>query len=159
MTTEQAIRAVKVVQIDALKKAANVALADVLPFVPIDRDLLRKSGKVTDNGQDVYIVFGDKSSGEVAKYAAYQYAKAERHYDTGGGVLGRLLQLFSGAPKRAAKGKANKARYTAAYRAVKNQLERFPGGVRWFKRLLRADDTHRKMARVYANALRGALRG
>ena len=165
MTTGQAINAIRAIQLNALRAAGNVGLTQVLPFVPIDTGDLRASGTVKDDGKDVYIVFGGKDAASrddkahPSTYVANQYSTAERHYDTGGGVLGRLLQLFTGAPKKAAQGKVNRARYAAAYYHVKDQLTRFPGGVRWFRRILNSSDIQRKMARVYANALKAAVRG
>jgi hypothetical protein len=165
MTTDQAINAIRAIQLNALRAAGNVGLAQVIPFVPIDTGDLRASGTVKDDGKDVYIVFGGKDSpGRPGKsnpsvYVENQYSTAERHYDTGGGVLGRLLQLFTGAPKRAAQGNVNRKRYASAYYHVKEQLTRFLGGVRWFKRILNSSDIQRKMARNYANALKAAVRG
>jgi hypothetical protein len=99
MTTDQAINAIRAIQLNALRAAGNVGLAQVIPFVPIDTGDLRASGTVKDDGKDVYIVFGGKDSpgrpgkSHPSEYVENQYSTAERHYDTGGGVLGRITDV------------------------------------------------------------------
>lgn len=165
MTAAQALVRIEAIQRKALVASAQVALAQVMPFVPIDTGALRESGKIIDNAQDneVFLEFGGKGSqgknpGAVSpsKYASNQYSTARRHF-LRSGKLGRLLQLFTGAAKTRAKGKSNKSRYAAAYRqAIKNDsLTVFPNGVRWFKIILRSAEIRRKMASTYARAARG----
>lgn len=158
MTIAQALTRIERVQKQALTNAAQVALTQVIPFVPINTGALRESGKVESKGKEVHLVFGGKGStgkGEQSvspnEYAAYQYSKAKRHY-LSGGKLGRLLELFTGSAKKAAQGAKDKARYSAAYRQVKDQLTVFPNGVRWFKIILRSKEIQEKMAKVYARS-------
>jgi hypothetical protein len=165
MTAAQALTRIEAIQRKALSASAYVALAQVMPFVPIDSGALRESGKVIDNAQDneVLLVFGGQGSAgknpgaaTPDKYVSNQYAKAKKHFLTGG-KLGRILSLFTGTAKKNYRGASNKSRYAAAYRqAIKNDsLTVFPNGVRWFKIILRSAEIRRKMATTYARAVNG----
>ena len=49
MTAAQALTRIEAIQRKALVASAQVALAQVMPFVPIDTGALRESGKIIDN--------------------------------------------------------------------------------------------------------------
>jgi hypothetical protein len=54
MTVAQAVTKIKSLQQEALKQVANVAMAHVMPFVPIDTGELRRSG--TTSAKQVLIL-------------------------------------------------------------------------------------------------------
>ena len=61
VTTDQAINAIRAMQLNALRAAGNVGLTQVLPSCRLIRATCA-SGTVKDDGKDVYIVFGGKDS-------------------------------------------------------------------------------------------------
>lgn len=152
MTVAQAVAKIKGLQEAALVQVANVAMAHVMPFVPIDTGELRRSGHIEVKDSSVDVVFGN--SGPSAKYASYQYSEAEQHL-TDGDSMARILSSISPDVKKRVKGQTNKSRYAAAYRyAVDNNLlTRFPGGARWFRILMEDSTIQKRMAQVYANYL------
>lgn len=156
MTVSQAVAKIKSLQMAALTQAANVALAEVMPFVPIDTGTLRRSGHIEVHEASVDVVFGGANS-PANDYASYQYDTAERHL-IDGGSMNRILSIIPNDIKKKVKGQTNKNRYAAAYRyAVKNNLlTRFPGGARWFRILMEDGSVQRRMAQVYANYLKNS---
>lgn len=155
MTVAQAVSKIKSLQTAALTQVANVAMAHIMPFVPVDTGELRRSGHIEVKDASVDVVFG--SSGPSAKYAAYQYSTAEQHLTDGDSMM-RLLSAIPGEVKNGVKGRPNKSRYAAAYRyAVDNNLlTRFPGGARWFRILMEDTTVQKRMAQVYANYLKSS---
>jgi hypothetical protein len=156
MTRDQAFTKIQSLQNAALTQVAYVAMAHVMPFVPIDTGRLRQSGKVESDSEGVNIVFGGAGSG-VEKYASYQYATAERHL-TDGGSLGRILEVIPPDIRKNVKGQTNRQRYAAAYRYAvdTDKLTRFPGGARWFRIILEDSGIQNKMAQVYRNYLKSS---
>lgn len=161
MDEAKIMRALQAMQVKALRAAANVGLAHVLPFVPIDTGALRRSGKVIELDGGVALKFGDDKTQD---YVKAQYGQlegdsgkfAKRHHFSGG-AMARLLALISASAKSRVRGKGNRARYSAAYReAVDNgNLFRFPNGAQWFDRILKDEQVQRRMWFAYAGALRG----
>jgi|JI10StandDraft_1071094.scaffolds.fasta_scaffold30895_6 hypothetical protein len=161
MDEAKIMRALQSMQVKALRAAANVGLAHVLPFVPIDTGALRRSGKVIELDGGVALKFGDEKTQDYVKAqygqlegASGKYAK--RHHFTGG-AMARLLSLISATARRSARGKGNRARYSAAYREAveEGNLTSFPNGAQWFERILKDVEVQRRMWFAYARALRG----
>lgn len=161
MDEAKIMRALKSMQIKALRAAANVGLAHVLPFVPIDTGALRRSGKVVELDGGVALKFGDEKTQDYVKaqYGQIEGASgkyARRHHFTGG-AMARLLSLISASARSKARGKGNRARYSAAYREAveEGNLTVFPNGAQWFERILKDEEVQRRMWFAYARALRG----
>jgi hypothetical protein len=165
MTVEQALAKIKALQVNALTRAAEVALVAVKPMIPISDGtgtaktgqkpggVLRNTTKIEAGDESVDLVSGGKTSG-AEKYAAYQYATAERHAQGPGG-LQPLARLASPQMRKGMRGQTAGQKYAAAYRYAVDMdlLQRFPGGVRWFKIILKDDQLQSKMMRVYARAM------
>lgn len=83
MTVQQAIEAVRKVQINALSRAAEVALVTVKNYIPKGiTGNLRNETHVEAKDKSVDLVSGGQGS-KSAEYASYQYAVAERHLING----------------------------------------------------------------------------
>lgn len=154
MNVQEAFFKIKQLQLEGLRQAGYVALAHVMPLVPIDKGTLRRSGKVETGTDDVELVFGGSGSG-AEEYAAYQYSTAKRHL-TSGDAMARILEAAPPDVKRKVKGKANSARYAAAYEHAVEAgiLTTFPNGARWYEIILKDPTIQRRMAQAYAGSMR-----
>jgi len=144
----------KVMQGKALRVAGFVFLAHMMPFVPVDRGFLRKSGKVViaEDGS-VDVKFGDEKTED---YIDFQYHTAVNHSFVNG-AMAPLVLLLHGDEEKKLKGAVHRKRYWAAYwQAIDDgKLTKFPNGARWFDVILNDKEVQRRGWFAYANAFRG----